>query len=120
MDLGEKLKRYRKEHHLTQAELAKRLGTSQSAVNMYENAVRTPNASTMSRISSVLGLTAFEVGDIICGGEFVKETEDTEYDINAQEKEVYQIPKRYFSISERKFLIDLILHMYRDKNNKQF
>lgn len=56
--LGEKIRFFRKKKHITQAELAKELGVSSSAVGMYEQDRRTPDNETLLTICNFFGVTA--------------------------------------------------------------
>ncbi len=51
------LKELRKNKGLTQAELAKRLGFTSSAVTQYESGVRTPDVHTIKKIAEILGVS---------------------------------------------------------------
>ena len=72
--LKDRMKRLRAERGLTQAQLAKRLGVSPSAVGMYEQGRREPDAQTLTRLADVLQCSTdellgveppHEVGDVI-------------------------------------------------------
>ena len=54
---ADKLKKLRKEKHLTQGELAAFLGISTSAVGMYEQNRRSPSISDVSAIAKFFGVT---------------------------------------------------------------
>lgn len=62
---GETLHTLRKQNHLTQGELAKKLGLSTSAVGMYERGQREPNLETLTAIADCFGVG---LSDLI-GGE---------------------------------------------------
>lgn len=51
MNFGLKLKNLRKEHNLTQQELAIKIGVSASAVGLYEQERREPDNETMVKIA---------------------------------------------------------------------
>lgn len=53
---NENLKLLRKKNDMTQADLAKRLGISSSAVAMYERGEREPNIKTMKNIGSFFNI----------------------------------------------------------------
>lgn len=59
----DKLKELRKERGMTQAELARRLGTSASAVGMYEQGRREPDGGTLTRMAKLLNCTTDELLD---------------------------------------------------------
>ena len=52
---GDNLRFYRKLNHLSQLELAGRIGTSKQAISQMENGKRTISASTARKLASVLG-----------------------------------------------------------------
>lgn len=54
---ADKLKKLRKDKHLTQGELASFLGISASAVGMYEQSRRSPSISEVSAIAKFFGVT---------------------------------------------------------------
>lgn len=54
---ADKLKKLRKDKHLTQGELASFLGISASAVGMYEQSRRSPSISDVSAIAKFFGVT---------------------------------------------------------------
>ncbi len=57
----EKLKQYRQERGMTQAQLAKLLGVSTSAVGMYEQGRREPDGGLLARMASVLRCSTDEL-----------------------------------------------------------
>lgn len=57
----EKLKQYRLERGLTQAQLAELLGVSASAVGMYEQGRREPDGRLLARMASVLRCSTDEL-----------------------------------------------------------
>ncbi len=115
MVLGERLRLYRKEHNLTQQELADLLHTSQSAIHLYENSFRTPSVSTVNMIAKVLDLDAFEVFDIVCGEEKVGDSVDREYELSAKEKYVASMARKYLSYDERERILDFIISNIKEK-----
>jgi transcriptional regulator with XRE-family HTH domain len=64
MDLGMNLKRLRKSSGLTQDEVAKKLGITQSAYAHYENGIRKVEAEKIPTIAQILGV---EIADIYAG-----------------------------------------------------
>lgn len=60
----DKLKKLRKEQNMTQAEMARRLGTSASAVGMYEQGRRQPDSETLARMAELLHCTTDELLDV--------------------------------------------------------
>jgi len=61
--IGSLISKVRKERNLTQAELAKALGTSQSAVNRIENGKQNLSMEMLGRISSVLDKEIISIAD---------------------------------------------------------
>ena len=57
MEFGEKLRKLRKEQHLTQQQLAQRLGVVKSLVSYYENGDRFPSYDVLTRISRTFHVT---------------------------------------------------------------
>lgn len=57
IDFGKKLKSLRNEKNITQSELAKRIGVSTSAIGMYEQGRREPDARILQKICEVLDTT---------------------------------------------------------------
>ena len=55
--LGERISALRRARGLSQAELARRLGVSASAMGMYEQGRREPSAQTLVTIAQALGVT---------------------------------------------------------------
>lgn len=55
------LKRLREERHITQEEMAARLGISRSAVAMWENGQNTPPTKYLVSIAEMLGCTTDEL-----------------------------------------------------------
>jgi len=55
--LGERIAHLRKSRNLTQAELAAKLGVSQSALAMWEKGRREPDMLTVSQISSIFKIS---------------------------------------------------------------
>lgn len=54
-ELGNRLKDYRAEAGLTQAELAERVGVSRKTINTIENRVFTPSATLALKVARALG-----------------------------------------------------------------
>lgn len=57
MDIGEQIRKYRKEIGLSQKELGKRLGVSQQHIAQYENGKRVPKIETINNIAGALGIS---------------------------------------------------------------
>ncbi len=115
MELSERLKWYRKEHNLTQQELADLLHTSQSAVHLYENSLRTPSVSTVNIIAKVLDLNPFEIFEMICGEDIVGESIDCEYELSAREQYVIDVARKYLSYEEREQILEVVISKVKEK-----
>ena len=63
MDVGQNIKKKRKESGLSQAQLSRLSGISQSAISDIENpnVTKRPNTDTISKIASALGCTVAEL-----------------------------------------------------------
>ncbi len=61
MNIGENIKRFRKEKGLTQRELGERLNMSQSAIGQFENNTTSPKLETVEKIASALETTPFKL-----------------------------------------------------------
>lgn len=61
MNIGENIKRFRKEHGLTQKELGERLNMTQSAIGQFENNTTSPKLETIEKIAAALEITAFDL-----------------------------------------------------------
>lgn len=57
MKFSEELRKFRKENHLTQAEVAEMLGIAQVMVAQYEVSGKVPNVFTGLKIAKLLGTT---------------------------------------------------------------
>ena len=57
MQIGETIRKYRKEKNLTQEEMANRLGVSAPAVNKWENGNTMPDIMLLSPIARLLGIS---------------------------------------------------------------
>lgn len=57
-DLASRIRHLRRERNMTQTELAGRLGVLRSSVSNWENALRTPNTETISKICRIFGVSA--------------------------------------------------------------
>lgn len=60
-ELGNRLKDYRTEAGLTQAELAERVGVSRKTINTIENRVFTPSATLALKVARALGRPVEEI-----------------------------------------------------------
>ena len=60
MSIGEKIKKRRMEMHMTQKELASRVGTTKAAISHYEVGSRIPRPNQLTALMTVLGLSPNE------------------------------------------------------------
>lgn len=56
--LGEKIKRLRESREWTQAELARKVGITKSAISTYELGIRTPSADVVCGFAKAFGVSA--------------------------------------------------------------
>ena len=111
-DFGTRLKRARKLRHMTQKQLADRLGVEQSAISNYETNFRLPASSALMAIAEELSVGV----DYLLGGEegleaFMKEETSSEFSDFLLETKVSK---------ERIDLTQLQMDFQEDLNNKQF
>lgn len=57
VDFSQRLKQLRKDKHMTQAQVAKRIGVTASMVSSYETDIRLPSYEVMVRIADLFGVT---------------------------------------------------------------
>ena len=57
MEIGEVIRKYRKEKNMTQEEMAKRLGITAPAVNKWEHGISQPDISLLAPVARLLGIT---------------------------------------------------------------
>lgn len=55
-EIGEKIKNVRSDAHVTQAELARRLGVKPQSISQYERGVKRPKIETLEKIANALGV----------------------------------------------------------------
>ena len=65
MTVGEKIRKYRKEAGMTQAELGKKAGLSEAMIRQYELGKRNPKFENLSKIAKALNITIDEFGMVI-------------------------------------------------------
>ena len=61
MNIGQQIRKYRKESHLSQKELGTRLGVSQQNIAQYENGRRIPKLETIKKIAAALDIPLSEL-----------------------------------------------------------
>ena len=61
MDIGDKIKKIRREKNLTQKELAQKLGTSPQNLAQYENGKRNPKLKTIRQLADALNVPLYEL-----------------------------------------------------------
>ena len=57
IEIGSKIKQLRKQKHLTQEQLAKRLWVTKSIISAYENGVRFPSLDILTQIAYIFNVT---------------------------------------------------------------
>lgn len=88
MEIGDKLKYLRKSERLSQGELAKKLHISRSSIAMYESNARIPTTSTLSRYSSLFGVST----DYLLGTQNDSDSHSSHITINVYGKVPAGIP----------------------------
>ena len=88
MEIGDKLKYLRKSERLSQGELAKKLHISRSSIAMYESNARIPTTSTLSRYSSLFGVST----DYLLGTKSDSDSHSSHITINVYGKVPAGIP----------------------------
>ncbi|MDR0861637.1 MAG: helix-turn-helix domain-containing protein [Oscillospiraceae bacterium] len=88
MDLGQTIKRLRKERGFTQEELAERLNVTPQAVSKWENGVASPDISQVVPLASVFDVSA----DVLFGIDNANEDAEVQRLIDDTEREIYGRP----------------------------
>ena len=57
VEFSQRLKQLRKEKHLTQAQVAERIGVTASMVSSYETDIRLPSYEVLVKIATLFGVT---------------------------------------------------------------
>ena len=57
MEIGQVIRKYRKEKDMTQEEMARRLGVTAPAVNKWESGASAPDIALLAPIARMLGIT---------------------------------------------------------------
>ena len=57
MTIGERISRSMREKHISQREMASRVGITELTMSRYSNDVRIPNAAVIGEIAKILGVT---------------------------------------------------------------
>lgn len=88
MKFNERLKNTRKEHGLTQMELAEKAGIAVNSVRLYESGKVVPKLDTIAKIARAMGLYA---GDLVDAGQWgqVQPGEDSETASAAESQLIY-------------------------------
>lgn len=73
---NERLSRLRKQHDMTQQELADQLGVTRSTVAKYENQFRVPGMKILRKLSSIFGVTVDEL---------IKDQEEFAHDVTERD-----------------------------------
>ena len=86
----DQIRRVRKAAHVTQEELAKRIGVNRALISKYETGIIEPSVSQLHKIASALGVPMMELLDLEEGAERIKRDENLirklsyEFDIPAE------------------------------------
>lgn len=112
MELGERVKQTRKDQGKTQSELARKLGTSQSAVSQIEAGERNPTYDMIRRLSDALNVTP----GYLMGGEVKTENIDE----LTQEEEAHFRQLRGLSEEGREELNEYMQYLrYQEKQRRE-
>ena len=65
----DQIRRVRKAAHVTQEELAKRIGVNRALISKYETGIIEPSVSQLQKIASALGVPMMELLDLEEGAE---------------------------------------------------
>ena len=88
MNLGNKIKTLRKEHNLTQENLAEMLGVSYQAISRWENNITSPDISTLPILANIFNVTVDYLLDvnIIKNEDNINKIYDEYYNLNVNNK----------------------------------
>lgn len=105
-DFGNRLKQARKEKHMTQKELAKRLGLEQSAISNYEKSFRTPPMQSILDIAEALEVSvSYLLGETLEGNrQDLGKPQDSGTSVDVADLDLIDI--------QNQFLEDLIVGRY--------
>lgn len=102
MTVGDKIKEYRIEKGLTQAELASAVGLATITIQQYERGVRNPKPKQIEKLAGALGVTPFD----LIGAAYWDENIDTERVSN--EAATLDSVSKFFGKSPAKVLTDYL------------
>jgi len=111
-NLGERIKKLRKEHNFSQVKLADKIGISKSQINRYENKGIQPQADILNKFAEVLKTSV----DYLINGATTEKAKNTLKDVNLLQKfsEMEQLPEK-----EQGILLNVISAYLRDFKAKQ-
>ncbi|GAA0685566.1 helix-turn-helix transcriptional regulator [Clostridium cadaveris] len=117
MNIGEKIKFYRKNLNLSQEELAKMSGLSRNAIYNYEKGKRQPDFTVLNDISAALNCSVFDLTmDTDKLKNDVNLIESEKYIIELAEKNNIKITKEYDDDGDGEYL----RYVYIKFENKEF
>ena len=98
MQIGEVIRKYRKEAGITQEEMAKRLGVTTPAVNKWENNNTQPDIALLSPIARLLNITTdtlLSFREELTAEEIEKAIRQIDHDLNEKDyAEVFSIARK--------------------------
>ncbi len=102
---GEFIAQLRKENHLTQAELGRKLQVSHKAVSRWERGLGFPDISTIEPLADALGVTVA----VIMKCQRMGETDERKKDVNAAVESTLDLMKYYEKMERRRKVWSLII-----------
>jgi transcriptional regulator with XRE-family HTH domain len=106
LNIGEKITRLRKQHNLSQQELAKKIGASRTIIGNYERNTNTPSIEVLIRLANIFNVSVdFLIGE----GELSSYDKDLLKRIEDIEKLDPETKKHLF------FMIDNVIQNYKTR-----
>lgn len=109
-EIGKRLKLARQRAHITQAEVAKRLGVSFQTISSYERGVNRIDSDTLMKLCEVYNIT---VGELMADERTFANVEGEKY--SDDEKELVELYRR--ANEDDRQAVRLILRKYEDPIN---
>lgn len=110
MEIGKRLKLARQQAHITQAEVAKRLGVSFQTISSYERGVNRVDSDTLMRLCEIYNVS---VGELMADERSFADAEGDQY--SDDEKDLVELYRR--ANEDDRQAVRLILRKYEDPIN---